>query len=136
MNDSRGFTLIELMIVISIIGILAAIAIPQFQAYRQRGMITEGYSLAGPVRLDIQDYYDTTGVLPENNSMAGLAEAGFIRGKYVESITVEQGAITVSFNDSHESIAGYYFKLIPEINEDNPTGPLVWELKKKEQYKE
>lgn len=136
MNSTKGFTLIELMVVISIIGILAAIAIPQFQTYKQKGIITEGYSLAGPVRLDIQDYFDVTGVLPENNTMAGLAQPEFIRGKYVESVTVDQGAITVGFNDSYESLAGYYFKLIPEINADNPTGPLVWEIKKKEERRE
>jgi len=126
MNNEKGFTLIELMVVIAIIGILAAIAIPQFGKYRERAFICEGYSLVSPIRYDIQDYVDATGRLPDDNPMAGLAPKEHIRGKYVESIGVDHGMITLAFNDSQASLAEYYFKLIPEINEDNPTGPLVW----------
>lgn len=135
MNNTKGFTLIELMVVISIIGILAAIAIPQFSKYRARAFISEGYSLVSPVRYDIQDYVDATGVLPDDNAMAGLAPPEQIRGKYVEAIRVDHGTVTVSYNDSEESISEYYFKLIPEINEENPTGPLIWQKEKKKNSK-
>lgn len=127
MNNTKGFTLIELMVVISIIGILAAIAIPQFGAYRARAYTCEGYSLVSPIRYDIQEYVDATGVLPADNAMAGLAPPEYIRGKYVEGITVEQGIITVLFNDSQMAIAGNYFTMTPRINEDNPTGSLIWD---------
>lgn len=132
MKNMEGFTLIELMVVISIIGILAAIAIPQFSEYRARSFICEGYSLVSPIRYDIQDYVDATGVLPDDNAMAGLADPEQIRGKYVEQIRVDKGVVTVLFNDSQPSLEDSYFKLIPEVNQENPTGPLVWNKKTNE----
>ncbi len=129
MKNNKGFTLIELMVVISIIGILAAIAIPQFSKYRARAFIAEGKSLLSPIRKDIVDYLDHTGRLPKNNFQCGLAKPEYIKGKYVASVTVNNGAITVLFNDSQESIKDNYLKLLPQINKDNPTGPVVWELK-------
>lgn len=135
MSNAKGFTLIELMVVISIIGVLAAIAVPQFSKYQERTYISEGYSLVSPIRYDIQDYVDATGVLPVDNAMAGLAPKEHIRGKYVASVGVDHGTITVLFNDSKECLIGNFFKLIPEINEDNPTGPLVWTKKNKGEEK-
>jgi type IV pilus assembly protein PilA len=135
MNDTRGFTLIELMLVMSIIGILASIAIPQFSAYRTRAFHSEGYVLSDPVRKNIQEYVDVTGRIPENNTMAGLPDKKSIRGKYVDSIGITHGIITVTFTDSIPSLKGFYFKLIPEINTSNPTGPLVWSIGKKEDPK-
>ena len=129
MKNNKGFTLIELMIVISIIGILAAIAIPQFSKYRARAFTTEGKSLLSPVREDIVDYLDHTGRLPKDNAQCGLAKPEYIMGKYVASVTVENGMITVLFNDSQESIKNHYVKLSPVINKDNPTGPVIWDLK-------
>lgn len=134
MKNQKGFTLIELITVIAIIGILAAIAVPQFSLYRQRAKVCEGYGLASAVRYDIQDYVDVTGRLPRDNAMAGLAEAENIKGKFVKSIVVKMGTISVFFNDDVEvdNEKDYYFKLIPEINPDNPTGPIVWEILKKD----
>jgi type IV pilus assembly protein PilA len=133
MSNQKGFTLIELMMVVSIIGILAAIAIPQFSAYRIRAYRCEGYVLADPVRKDIQEYVDVTGRLPGNNAMAGLPEKKSIRGKYVDSIEINHGIISVIFSDSIPSLKGQYLKLIPEVNPSNPTGPLTWEIEKKDE---
>ena len=129
MKTNKGFTLIELMTGISIIGILAAIAIPQFSAYRARAFTAEGKSLLDPVRKDIVDYLDHTGKLPKDNFQCGIAKPEYIKGKYVASVTVDNGIITVLFNDSQDSIKDHYIKLFPQINKDNPTGPVVWELK-------
>jgi type IV pilus assembly protein PilA len=132
MNDTRGFTLIELMMVVSIIGILASIAIPQFSAYRIRAYRCEGFVLADPIRKDIQEYIDVTGRLPGNNAIAGLPEKKSIRGKFVESIGIDHGIISVTFSDTISCMKGEYLKLIPEVNPSNPTGPLIWEIEKNE----
>ncbi len=129
MKNNKGFTLIELMIVISIIGILAAIAIPQFSKYRARAFTAEGKSLLSPIRMDIADYLDHTGRLPKDNFQCGQAKPEYIKGKYVASVTVNNGMITVLFNGSQDSVKNNYIKLLPIINKDNPTGPIIWDLK-------
>lgn len=128
MKKNQGFTLIELMVVIAIIGILAAIAVPQFSAYRKRAFASEGRSLCKPVLQDIIDYYEHTGRMPENNHQAGLAEPELIKGKYVDTISVQNGIVTVLFNEVREELHEEYQLLKPVINEENPTGPVVWEL--------
>jgi type IV pilus assembly protein PilA len=89
-----GFTLIELMIVVAIIGILAAIAIPQYQNYVARAQVTEALSLASGTKIAIAEYFNIKGEFPENNSAAGLGlDAGTnIAGKYVTSVIVTRSA--------------------------------------------
>ena len=89
-----GFTLIELMIVVAIIGILAAIAIPQYQNYVARAQVTEALSLASGTKIAIAEYVNIKGEFPENNSDAGLGlDAGTnISGKYVTSVVVTRTA--------------------------------------------
>lgn len=99
----KGFTLIELMIVVAIIGILAAIAIPAYQDYTIRSQVSEGLSLAGGAKATMSEFYQDTGDWPPNNGDAGLAEPEEIIGRYVESVTVsvsgENGLITVEYSD-------------------------------------
>ena len=83
-----GFTLIELMIVVAIIGILAAIAIPQYQNYVARAQVSEALVLASGAKIAIAEYINTHGKYPDENSDAGLAEPDAITGKYVASVTV------------------------------------------------
>ncbi len=128
MNEQSGFTLIELMAVISIIGILAAIAIPQFSVYRDRAYRGEGYSLGSAFREEICRYYDVTGVLPMDNDNLGLPPPESIRGKYVAAVSIRNGEVGLRYSDQMNStIAGQTVRLIPHINPDYPTGPLVWE---------
>lgn len=129
MKNNKGFTLVELMLVISIIGILAAIAIPQFSLYRAKAFITEGKSLLNPIRRDVLDYLDHTGRFPKDNFQCGIAKPEFIKGKYVDNISVNNGVITVLFNDTQKSIKDHYIKLCPQINDANTTGPVVWDYK-------
>ncbi len=119
-----GFTLIELMIVVSIIGILAAIAIPNFFNYLQKAYICEGYALVSPIRKDIIEYHEHRGIFPKNNAELGLPES--IRGKYVETITVHDGSIEIHYNKNAKGVTEVIC-LILVINKAYPTGPIVWD---------
>jgi type IV pilus assembly protein PilA len=93
----RGFTLIELMIVVAIIAILAAIAIPAYQNYLIRAQVTEGMSLAGGSKAAVWDFDSNTGRFPPNNESAGLPQAASIVGNYVTNVNVTGGTVTVTF---------------------------------------
>ncbi|EPI1644072.1 pilin [Neisseria gonorrhoeae] len=90
----KGFTLIELMIVIAIVGILAAVALPAYQDYTARAQVSEAILLAEGQKSAVTEYYLNNGIWPENNASAGVASSGEIKGKYVESVTVTNGVVT------------------------------------------
>ena len=83
-----GFTLIELMIVVAIIGILAAVAIPQYQNYVARTQMSEALSLASGSKVALAEYFQSNGVFPGDNATAGIGVSTTIKGKYVTSVTV------------------------------------------------
>lgn len=95
----QGFTLIELMIVVAIIGILAAIAIPAYQDYTKRAHVGEGLQLAAGSKTAIAEYYASNGVWPSTNASAGIASATDINGNAVVSVTVDDGVLTVAYNE-------------------------------------
>jgi len=107
MKKQQGFTLIELMIVIAIIGILAAIAIPAYKDYTIRAQVSEGLSLASGAKAAVSEFYMDSGVFPVTNAEAGISAAAEIVGRYATDVTVGAlGIITVTYAqaDAHADL--------------------------------
>jgi len=131
-NAQKGFTLIELMIVVAIIAILAAIAIPAYQDYLVRAQVSEGPVLADGAKTAVAEFYSNNGRLPANNASAGVAQPGSIGGKYVGSVTVgTTGILTVLYgpgtnvafgNKVNTAISGDQLALSPITS----TGSMNW----------
>ena len=134
MKKQQGFTLIELMIVVAIIGILAAIAIPAYQDYTIRAQVSEGLNLSGGAKTAVTEYFQDRGSLPDTNAEAGIAASGAIQGNYVSQVAVgstggaAEGVIVVTYSSSspqeaNSAIDGDTLTLTP--NTSNP-GSVDW----------
>ncbi|HEZ2926909.1 TPA: pilin [Neisseria meningitidis] len=96
----KGFTLIELMIVIAIVGILAAVALPAYQDYTARAQVSEAILLAEGQKSAVTEYYLNHGIWPGDNTSAGVATSTDIKGKYVKEVEVNNGVITATMLSS------------------------------------
>ena len=102
----KGFTLIELMIVIAIIGILAVIALPAYQDYTARAQVSEAITLMEGQKSAIVEYYADKGDWPKDNKAAGIAAATDIKGKYVAKVNVADGVLTATMKDKDVNVIG------------------------------
>ena len=127
----KGFTLIELMIVIAIVGILAVVALPAYQDYTARAQVSEAIVLAEGQKAAVAEYYATNGAFPGSNTEAGIADAASIKGKYVNNVTISTGGlITATMESSNVSkdVQGKTVALKPNVDvKDNKTGAFTWQ---------
>ncbi|WP_295517164.1 pilin [Stenotrophomonas sp.] len=129
MKNQKGFTLIELMIVVAIIAILAAIALPAYQDYVARSQVSEAMTLSGGAKTAVTEYYADKGAFPDTNAKAGLAPAASINGKYVLSVGLSgNGVITATMkgtSSASSKIAGKTFVMTPA----DAGGSITWDCK-------
>jgi type IV pilus assembly protein PilA len=131
----KGFTLIELMIVVAIIGILAAIAIPAYQNYTIRAQVTEGLNLADGMKTQVSEFYAQNGSFPQstvnvaaNATNTIMFVTGAVTGKYVSKVDVAKGAITVTYSNAtpytaSKKIDAQTLALTPYLNSNQD---IVW----------
>jgi type IV pilus assembly protein PilA len=125
----KGFTLIELMIVVAIIGILAAIAIPAYQNYTIRAQVTEGLSLADGWKTGVAEFYAQKGIFPSTSSTTGgataIIAAGTTTGKYVNGVSVAAGGqIVIQYGlQANQKINGLVLDISPGLSGNND---VVW----------
>lgn len=123
----RGFTLIELMVVLAVIVILASIALPSMQGRLVRDQIVEGTRMADIAKAPVAAAWATARRLPLDNDEAGLPAADKIVGNLVSGVAVEGGAIHVTFgNRANAAIAGKTLSLRPAVVDDAPVVPVAW----------
>lgn len=124
---TKGFTLIELMIVVAIIGILAAIALPAYQDYTIRAQMVEGITMTNALKPKIAEFYEYKGRFPRDNAEAGVPEARYLMGNYVKSMSIEDGAIHIVLgNKINQRLEGKILTLRPQYVVESHLTPLAW----------
>lgn len=123
MRKKKGFTLVEMMIVVAIIGILVVVALPVYQRYAIRTQVTEGIQLSTSAKNAVSQYYMATGLWPADNLTAGLADASDIAGHYTAQVDVTDNVIEIQYGgDAHTAISGEMLVLTAVVH----SGSVSW----------
>jgi type IV pilus assembly protein PilA len=124
-TSQKGFTLIELMIVVAIIGILASLAISAYQTYTVRAQIAEAINMGAGAKVPVVDAYNNNGRPPADRSEAGMSAAATdTKGRYVAQVDIDDGRVDVTMgNRVHAEIFGQTISFTPYLT---PSGGIVW----------
>lgn len=124
---ARGFTLIELMIVVAIIGILTTLAMPTYQDRIIKAQVSEGIVLAEFVRQAVEGHRRRHGAFPKDNAAAGLPPPEQIVGNHVDAVSLDEGVITITYgNRSNRNIRGQKLALRPAVVPGHVVVPVAW----------
>jgi len=127
MKKSNGFTLIELMIVVSIIGVLAAVALPAYQIYVLRSHVAEPLTYAGNIRQPITQFYVDNLEFPKNNKQARLPAPDKLISNKISGVEVINGAFHILLgNNVPKPLRGKYLTFRPAVVEGSPISPISW----------
>lgn len=127
MIKSKGFTLIELMVVVSIIGVLASISMPQYQSYVHKSEVVEAISMAATIREDVTSYYVEKLEFPKDNIQARVPQPDKLIANRVTSIAIKNGAIHITLgNKIAKPLQGKVLTFRPAVVDDSPLSPISW----------
>ncbi|WP_199610085.1 pilin [Flocculibacter collagenilyticus] len=123
----NGFTLIELMVVVAIVGILSSVALPQYHMYTLKTHVVEAYQYADNIRQPVTEYYGKHLRFPENNQQAGLPAPDKLISNKIESVSIKNGAIHILLgNNVPEPLQGKYLSFRPAVVEGSAVSPISW----------